>query len=213
MSKSKIEWTLWASNKHEMVWPDNAWNGVTVCNQAEADKKIPQHLQVPAKVRFLSIEPMLEPVDIGSALENCGEFYCPNCQKFFDEPGENYLCDCGKEFADPEERDNCPSCGCGDWEYQCPDCGKYGDSGGLSHSSCRQRTISEQLPGLDWVIVGCESGPGRRHTEIRWIEDVVKQCVEANVPVFVKQAEIDGKVVKMPEILGKVWDQMPGGDG
>lgn len=44
------------------VWPDNVWTGLTVCNQAEADAKIPIFLQVPGK-KFLSIEPMLEPID------------------------------------------------------------------------------------------------------------------------------------------------------
>lgn len=41
------------------------WLGVTVCNQAEADEKIPVLLQTPAAVRFVSVEPMLGPVDLG----------------------------------------------------------------------------------------------------------------------------------------------------
>lgn len=45
-------------------WPDNVWCGVTVCNQKEADKKIPILLKVPAKVHFLSVEPMLGPIDL-----------------------------------------------------------------------------------------------------------------------------------------------------
>lgn len=40
---------------------------------------------------------------------------------------------------------------------------------------------------LDWVIVGGESGPGARDCDVRWIEDIVKQCRDAGVPVFVKQ--------------------------
>jgi protein gp37 len=43
---------------------------------------------------------------------------------------------------------------------------------------------------LDWVIVGCESGPGRRPCEITWILDIVGQCRSAGVPCFVKQIEI-----------------------
>lgn len=39
--------------------PENAWLGVTVCNQQEADEKIPVLLQIPAAVRFLSLEPLL----------------------------------------------------------------------------------------------------------------------------------------------------------
>lgn len=44
--------------------PPNVWLGATVCNQAEADRDIPKLLAVPARVRFLSIEPMLGPVDL-----------------------------------------------------------------------------------------------------------------------------------------------------
>jgi len=42
--------------------PENWWTGLTVCNQAEADEKIPMFLQVPGK-KFLSIEPMLGRID------------------------------------------------------------------------------------------------------------------------------------------------------
>lgn len=44
----------------------NLWLGATVCNQAEADEKIPLLLQVPAAKRFVSIEPMLGAVDLTS---------------------------------------------------------------------------------------------------------------------------------------------------
>jgi protein gp37 len=42
----------------------NVWLGATICNQAEADRDIPKLLAVPARVRFLSIEPMLGPIDL-----------------------------------------------------------------------------------------------------------------------------------------------------
>lgn len=45
-------------------WPANVWLGATICNQDEADRDIPKLLAVPAAVRFLSIEPMLGPVDL-----------------------------------------------------------------------------------------------------------------------------------------------------
>ena len=44
-------------------WP-NVWIGATVVNQEEADRDIPKLLAVPARVRFLSIEPMLGPIDL-----------------------------------------------------------------------------------------------------------------------------------------------------
>ena len=42
----------------------NVWLGVTVCNQEEANAKIPVLLNIPAAKRFISIEPMLGPVDL-----------------------------------------------------------------------------------------------------------------------------------------------------
>lgn len=46
----------------------------------------------------------------------------------------------------------------------------------------------ERNAGLDWVIVGGESGAGARECDMTWIRSVVKQCGDAQVPVFVKQA-------------------------
>lgn len=46
-------------------WPElfrNVWLGATVVDQAEADRDVPKLLAVPARVRFLSIEPMLGPI-------------------------------------------------------------------------------------------------------------------------------------------------------
>ena len=51
----------WLDGDHN---PDNVWLGATICNQAEADRDIPKLLATPAAKRFLSIEPMLGPVDL-----------------------------------------------------------------------------------------------------------------------------------------------------
>lgn len=48
----------------EFMTPDNIWLGVSVENQKRADERIPILLQIPAKVRFVSVEPMLGPVDL-----------------------------------------------------------------------------------------------------------------------------------------------------
>ena len=48
--------------------------------------------------------------------------------------------------------------------------------------------------GIDWVIIGCESGPKRRECKLEWVRDLVEQCKAAKVPVFVKQLSINGKV-------------------
>lgn len=44
--------------------PENVWIGTTVEDQARADERIPQLLQIPARVRFLSCEPLLEEIVI-----------------------------------------------------------------------------------------------------------------------------------------------------
>jgi protein gp37 len=48
---------------------DNVWIGVSVENQEQADKRIPILLQTPAAVRFLSVEPLLGPVQLSQYLE------------------------------------------------------------------------------------------------------------------------------------------------
>lgn len=54
------------------------------------------------------------------------------------------------------------------------------------------------LPRLDWVVVGCESGPNRRPTDDEWVRRLVQQCRGAGVPVFVKQIEVAGRVSHDP---------------
>jgi protein gp37 len=66
-----------------------------------------------------------------------------------------------------------------------------------------------ELESIDWVIVGSESGPGRRETKLDWVRSIRDQCVAANVPFFLKQLHVNGKKVSMPELDGRVWDQMP----
>jgi protein gp37 len=42
-------------------------------------------------------------------------------------------------------------------------------------------------PTLDWTVIGGESGPGARPMQIEWAETIVRQCQDADVPVFMKQ--------------------------
>lgn len=50
----------------EQVEIPNIWLGVTAGSQASADRQIPELMKVKAAVRFVSMEPLLEPVDIGN---------------------------------------------------------------------------------------------------------------------------------------------------
>lgn len=62
-----LEFYQWLSDQHcETItanWFPNIWFGITAENQKQADKRIPVLLQIPAAVRFVSIEPMLGPID------------------------------------------------------------------------------------------------------------------------------------------------------
>lgn len=49
---------------HGSYMPSNVWLGITVVNQKEADRDIPKLLKIPAKVRFLSVEPLLGEIDL-----------------------------------------------------------------------------------------------------------------------------------------------------
>lgn len=63
--KNKREWRLKRLGEcHWRGWPlSNVWIGTTVENQKMADERIPKLLKIPAVVHFLSVEPMLGPVD------------------------------------------------------------------------------------------------------------------------------------------------------
>ncbi len=47
--------------------------------------------------------------------------------------------------------------------------------------------LAGKLDGIDWVIVGGESGPKARPCDLTWIHSIVRDCTNAGVPVFVKQ--------------------------
>lgn len=48
---------------------------------------------------------------------------------------------------------------------------------------------------VKWVVVGAESGANRRPCKLEWVESIVQQCQKTGTPVFVKQLDIDGKLV------------------
>lgn len=63
-------------------WPANVWIGTSVEDQQRADERIPALLQVPARVRFLSMEPLLGPVNLTAIRCSNGcapPHYCGEC--------------------------------------------------------------------------------------------------------------------------------------
>jgi protein gp37 len=70
-----------------------------------------------------------------------------------------------------------------------------------------------ETEGVDWVIVGGESGPKARPCDLKWIAVIVQQCKEANVSVFVKQLGakpvIEWEEVKLRHPKGGDIDEWP----
>jgi protein gp37 len=65
------------------------------------------------------------------------------------------------------------------------------------------------LRGIDWVIVGGESGPGARPVDPAWVTDIRDQCERAAVPFFFKQWGGVQKKRTGRTLEGRTWDQMP----
>lgn len=119
-----------------LPWPDNVWMGVSVENQRWTSR-IDLLRQIPAKVKFLSCEPLL-----------------------------------GR--------------------------------------------LSLDLEGIDWVIVGGESGHRARPMQVEWARSIRDQCVEQGVPFFFKQwGAYDesgirrGKAASGRVLDNRTWDDLP----
>lgn len=67
--------------------PRNVWLGISVCNQAEAMRDVPKLYELPARVWFLSVEPLLGPIDFLAVFEQtarvvecCDDNACSRCR-------------------------------------------------------------------------------------------------------------------------------------
>ena len=65
------------------------------------------------------------------------------------------------------------------------------------------------LTGIDWVVVGGESGPGARLMKKEWVVDVQRQCREQNVHFFFKQWGGVNKKKTGRRLNGRFYDAMP----
>lgn len=113
-----------------LPWPSNVWMGVTV-EDSSAKVRIDHLRCTPARVKFLSVEPLLGPLG---------------------------------------------------------------------------RT---DLEGIDWVIVGGESGPGARPMNPEWVANIRDQCANGGVPFFFKQWGGVNRRKSGREFEGRTWDDMP----
>ena len=65
------------------------------------------------------------------------------------------------------------------------------------------------LEGIDWCIVGGESGPRARPMDPDWVLDIRDQCMEAGVAFFFKQWGGRTPKANGRELEGRTWDAMP----
>jgi len=157
----------------------NLWIGATIVNQAEADRDIPKLLQVPARVRFLSMEPLLGAVNLRSIPHGEGEINALKPDTW--EEAIELWRDTSESWIEDFE----------DW---------YGVN--LSDGP-----TGPMHAGIDWVIVGGESGPGARPMSPDWARSLRDQCEAAGVPFLFKQwgewiddFNIDAAALHSPQI-------------
>lgn len=127
----------------------NLWLGVTAENQQRADERIPVLLGIPAAKRFVSIEPMLGPIDL----------------RRVQWPGRHRVDVLRGGYW--EDRD-------------------VFFKGFVNHSDMNK---------LDLVIVGAETGPGKRPMDPVWALDIRDQCEAAEVPFFFKKDSEGGSTL------------------
>ncbi len=73
-------------------WPEHVWMGTSIETQKYADERIPELLKIPAKIRFLSCEPLLGPIDF-DVLEEKGDEYGDGAVHWNMISGERWLRD------------------------------------------------------------------------------------------------------------------------
>lgn len=137
----------------------NVWLGVSAEDQRRADQRIPDLLETPAAVRFVSAEPLLGLLDL------------------------RRLCYGVDTEALPAEMAR----GVAVWHdglaggLWSAEIGLDGVERGLELGALTDRQR------LDWVIVGGESGPRARPVNVEWVRQLRDQCTAAGVPFFFKQ--------------------------
>lgn len=144
---------------------ENVWLVYSASDQETLEAGLPHLLACRdlAPVLGVSLEPLVGPVDLRKWLVQNGPAHW-QCQE------------CGGFQAD---------------YGRCLNCGEHGRY--LSGSHAANHRSKDRVAGwvdrqpLDWIVVGGESGPNARLCNVEWIRDVVRQCQEADVSVFVKQ--------------------------
>lgn len=163
----------------------NVWIGCTVEDQRRAEERIHDLTVIPAKVRFLSMEPLLEQVDLGLWL---GDYDCHACnRRFWGDDGSRMGLKAVGFRCDEDCTSTDGTCECS--VEVCPHC-QTDNGDGNSNATVGPRSDSDEEyhpTGIHWVIVGGESGTKARPFNLGWARSIVQQCKAAGVAVFVKQ--------------------------
>lgn len=183
--------------------PPGFYIGVSVESQKHVGR-IDQLIQNWPGKKFVSIEPCLGAVDLEPYI---GRYFCPSCNRHFNYPAPVDECtQCDHRYTANKDGagEDCPKCGCDEYEHICPTCSKSGDEMGLAENeSWRYHSGSTSL---DQVIIGGESGPKARPMHPDWARLVRDQCVKAEVPFYLKQR---GQWLTADEVAEYCGDDTP----
>ena len=149
----------------------NVWLGVSAEDQRRAEERIPHLLDTPAAIRWVSAEPLLGAIDWRRWLPTGRQARRPN----------------GEEFLAPHfYMTRCEHCGwCGSSEL----CLEYRnhDDADVGCPSCLKSMRADELPHVDWIVSGGESGPGARPAHPDWFRSLRDQCAASGAAYFHKQ--------------------------
>lgn len=198
-------------------WP-NVWLGCTVVNQAEADRDISKLLAVPARVRFLSIEPMLGPIDLTAvksrdayAIDALAGVLTDFGVPFQDAPGKLDWVICGGESgpnARPMHpdwarslRDQCQTAGVAFHFKQWGEWLPFGQSGFTAWSAANVR--NNGMHGKKWLgFAHFNDGAGGRET------DRIGPVETCNMGAMLQSVRL-GKARAGRKLDGRTWDEVP----
>lgn len=166
------------------AWPSeygHVWLGTTAENQDAADERIPILLQIPAAVRFVSVEPMLGPVDLTRYLRTRKDYTSGGC--YFIECSL-----CGERFNAGKGPTNSTGMR---WREG------FKAEWWAKHTGIPQDRYAIKLhvseipelcksPSLSWIICGGETGTGARPCHPDWVRSLRDQAKAAGVPFFFK---------------------------
>lgn len=192
-------------------WP-NVWIGATIVNQDEADRDIPKLLAVPSAKRFLSMEPLLGPVDLSYFLEG---WMCRKCGVSRIPMGDHGNCDCPLP-GDTSEKQGDHKNGMLDWVIVG---GESGPKARPMHPqwarSLRDQCQAAGVPFLfkqwgewrprdDWSF----HVPMRKHCAIKLDGSAVSND-DAPQDVGGHRFELVGKKAAGRLLDGRTWDEAP----